>query len=89
MQYIVFGDNHNDADGRASGAIVRRALGKNVTLYEMDYGDSLPLDLVLVSDHILIVDFSLPKLEMEKLATSELTLLRLKNFPQSTIIRSV
>jgi oligoribonuclease NrnB/cAMP/cGMP phosphodiesterase (DHH superfamily) len=34
----------------------------------MDYGDSLPLDLVLVADHILIVDFSLPKEEMEKLA---------------------
>ena len=60
--------HHNDADGRACGAIVRRALGDEVTLYEMDYGESLPLDLVVVADHILIVDFSLPKAEMEKLA---------------------
>lgn len=60
--------HHNDADGRACGAIVRRALGKEVNLYEMDYGDSLPLDLILVADHILIVDFSLPKEEMGKLA---------------------
>ena len=60
--------HHNDADGRACGAIVRRALGTEVTLYEMDYGESLPLDLVVVADHILIVDFSLPKAEMEKLA---------------------
>jgi oligoribonuclease NrnB/cAMP/cGMP phosphodiesterase (DHH superfamily) len=61
--------HHNDADGRACGAIVRRALGKEVNLYEMDYGDSLPLDLIVIADHILIVDFSLPKEEMEKLAT--------------------
>jgi len=60
--------HHNDTDGRASGAIVRRALGERVELYEMDYGDSLPLDLVVVADHILIVDFSLPKDEMETLA---------------------
>ncbi|MFC1996666.1 hypothetical protein ACFLXI_03540 [Chloroflexota bacterium] len=60
--------HHNDADGRACGAIVRRALGKDVNLYEMDYGDSLPLDLIVVADHIILVDFSLPKEEMEKLA---------------------
>ncbi len=60
--------HHNDADGRACGAIIRRALGEEVTLYEMDYGESLPLDLVVVADHILIVDFSLPKDEMVGLA---------------------
>jgi oligoribonuclease NrnB/cAMP/cGMP phosphodiesterase (DHH superfamily) len=60
--------HHNDADGRACGAIVRRALGEQVSLYEMDYGDSLPLDLIVVADHILIVDFSLSKEEMEALA---------------------
>ncbi|HBY09499.1 MAG TPA: hypothetical protein DEH22_17580 [Chloroflexi bacterium] len=60
--------HHNDADGRACGAIVRRALGKEVTLYEMDYGESLPLELVVVADHILIVDFSLSKEEMAQLA---------------------
>lgn len=60
--------HHNDADGRASAAIVRRALGKNVWLHEMDYGESLPLERVLVSDRIIIVDFSLPKNEMQQLA---------------------
>jgi len=60
--------HHNDADGRASAAIVRRALGNDVWLTEMDYGVSLPLDRVLLSDHIIIVDFSLPKNEMENLA---------------------
>jgi oligoribonuclease NrnB/cAMP/cGMP phosphodiesterase (DHH superfamily) len=35
----------------------------------MDYGDSIPLEHVLNSDNIIIVDFSLPKNEMEKLAT--------------------
>jgi oligoribonuclease NrnB/cAMP/cGMP phosphodiesterase (DHH superfamily) len=61
--------HHNDADGRACGAIVRRALGKQVVLYEMDYGDSMPLDLIVVADHILVVDFSLAKDEMDQLAT--------------------
>lgn len=60
--------HHNDADGRACGAIIRRAMGDEVTLYEMDYGDILPLDLIVTADHILIVDFSLPKEEMENLA---------------------
>lgn len=60
--------HHNDADGRACGAIIRRALGKEVVLYEMDYGDIMPLDLIVVADHILMVDFSLPKDEMEQLA---------------------
>lgn len=60
--------HHNDADGRACGAIVRRALGKDVMLYEMDYGESIPLELIVTADHILIVDFSLPKEEMEQLA---------------------
>jgi oligoribonuclease NrnB/cAMP/cGMP phosphodiesterase (DHH superfamily) len=38
-------------------------------LYEMDYGDMLPLEQVLVADEIIIVDFSLPKVDMVKLAT--------------------
>jgi len=61
--------HHNDSDGRAAAAIVRRALGPEVCLCEMNYGDSLPLERVLTSDHIIIVDFSLPRDEMEKLAT--------------------
>lgn len=60
--------HHNDTDGRASAAIVRRALGPDVWLCEMDYSDSIPLERVLSADHIIIVDFSLPKNEMEQLA---------------------
>jgi oligoribonuclease NrnB/cAMP/cGMP phosphodiesterase (DHH superfamily) len=61
--------HHNDTDGRASAAIVRHSLGEEVWLYEMGYGDSIPLERVLTADHIIILDFSLPKLEMVKLAT--------------------
>ncbi len=60
--------HHNDTDGRASAAIVRRALGPQVRLYEMSYGDSLPLEYLLTADHLIIVDFSLPREEMENLA---------------------
>ncbi len=60
---------HNDTDGRASAAIVRRALGSDVAMCEMKYGDSFPLDEILVADHIIIVDFSLPKEDMQRLAT--------------------
>lgn len=61
--------HHNDTDGRASGAIVRKALGNETRLYEMDYSDLIPMEYVLTADKIIIVDFSLPKEEMEKLAT--------------------
>lgn len=59
---------HNDTDGRASAAIVRRALGSDVAMCEMKYGDSFPLDEILVADHIIIVDFSLPREDMQRLA---------------------
>jgi oligoribonuclease NrnB/cAMP/cGMP phosphodiesterase (DHH superfamily) len=59
---------HNDADGRASAAIVRRALGSQIKLSEMQYGDTMPLEEVLVADHIIIVDFSLEKEDMLRLA---------------------
>ncbi len=60
--------HHNDTDGRASGAIVRKALGNEVWLFEMDYSDEIPMEYVLTADKIIIVDFSLPKEEMVKLA---------------------
>jgi oligoribonuclease NrnB/cAMP/cGMP phosphodiesterase (DHH superfamily) len=61
--------HHNDSDGRAAAAIVRRALGSEVWLCEMDYGETPPLERLLVSDHIIVVDFSLPREEMIQLAT--------------------
>lgn len=60
---------HNDTDGRASAAIVRQALGKETSLYEMKYGDSLPLEELIVADHIVIVDFSLSPEDMQQLVT--------------------
>ncbi|MEA3349358.1 MAG: hypothetical protein U9Q82_01910 [Chloroflexota bacterium] len=59
---------HNDTDGRAAAAIVRRALGHKTSLYEMKHGDSLPLEEILIAEHIIIVDFSLPREDMERLA---------------------
>lgn len=60
--------HHNDSDGRASGAIVRHALGSSVTLYEIDYGDPVPWELVQSADQVIIVDFSLTRTEMQKIA---------------------
>jgi len=60
--------HHNDTDGRASAAIIRYALGNEVWLCEMDYGDFIPLERVLTADHIIIVDFALSKNEMVELA---------------------
>jgi len=59
---------HNDADGRASAAIVRRALGPETNLYEMKYGDSLPLEELFHAKHLIIVDFSLPLEDIQSLA---------------------
>ncbi len=59
---------HNDADGRASAAIVRRALGSSINLYEMNYGDSLPLEDLLQSEYLIIVDFSLTREDFQQLA---------------------
>ncbi len=59
--------HHNDADGRASAAIVRRALGKSVLLYEIDYGDSVPWDKLKRAQCVVVVDFSLPPADMQRL----------------------
>jgi oligoribonuclease NrnB/cAMP/cGMP phosphodiesterase (DHH superfamily) len=60
--------HHNDPDGRAAGAIVRRALGSGVALYEMDYGVLVPWELIEDTQKVIVVDFSLPKDEMERIA---------------------
>lgn len=62
--------HHNDEDGRASGAIVRYALGKEVHLVEVDYDDlTIPWPLVEKASKVIVVDFSFPPQEMQKLAT--------------------
>jgi oligoribonuclease NrnB/cAMP/cGMP phosphodiesterase (DHH superfamily) len=60
--------HHNDADGRASAAVVRRALGASVVLHEMDYGDPVPWEAVEAAGQVIVVDFSLPADQMERLA---------------------
>jgi len=60
---------HNDADGRASGAIVRFALGRDIQLFEMDYdARAIPWNRIADADRIVLVDFSLPLEDMQKMA---------------------
>lgn len=56
--------HHNDADGRAAGAIVRRALQPDIELFEMNYGDPIPWQKIEDADQVVIVDFSLPYNDM-------------------------
>jgi oligoribonuclease NrnB/cAMP/cGMP phosphodiesterase (DHH superfamily) len=61
--------HHNDPDGRTSGAIVRYALGDTVTLIESDYdGTPIPWKLVEQVEQIIVIDFSFPVNEMQRLA---------------------
>ncbi|MDH3944066.1 MAG: hypothetical protein OEV06_08240, partial [Anaerolineae bacterium] len=60
--------HHNDADGRACGAIVRRAFNGDVGLFEMDYGDPIPWEAVQGSEKVIVADFSLSAEDMLRLA---------------------
>lgn len=60
--------HHNDLDGRASAAIVRRALTPDVELVEMNYGDPVPWKEVELVSSVVVVDFSLPIEDMKRLA---------------------
>ena len=61
--------HHNDEDGRASGAIVRYALGDDVQLFETDYdGKEIPWEAVLKASLVIVVDFSFPKQDMQTMA---------------------
>jgi oligoribonuclease NrnB/cAMP/cGMP phosphodiesterase (DHH superfamily) len=60
--------HHNDPDGRASAAIVRRALGTSVKLYEINYGDGIPWELIESARHVIMVDFSLDQAAMLRIA---------------------
>ncbi len=61
--------HHNDADGRASAAVVRYALGKDVLLYEMDYGTNrVPWNAIEAAAKVIMLDFSLPPDDMKQIA---------------------
>lgn len=62
--------HHNDADGRASAAIVRRALGSAVRLQEMTYGEPTPWKEIEQAEKVIVVDFTLPPGEMISIAGS-------------------
>jgi uncharacterized protein len=62
--------HHNDADGRASAAVVRRALGRDVLLIEIDFGEPVPWDKIKQAQRVIVVDFSLPAHDMQRLADS-------------------
>jgi oligoribonuclease NrnB/cAMP/cGMP phosphodiesterase (DHH superfamily) len=65
---------HNDADGRASAAIVRHALGEDVQLHQTNYDEPIPWELINHSHHVVIVDFSLSRSDMVQIASrSQLT----------------
>jgi oligoribonuclease NrnB/cAMP/cGMP phosphodiesterase (DHH superfamily) len=59
---------HNDADGRASAAIVRHAIGEDAILYEIRYGDPTPWEKISKVKHVVIVDFSLKHQDMKRIA---------------------
>ena len=51
--------HHNDADGRASGAIARYALGHELLLIESDYDEQpIPWDQIASTEQIYVLDFS-------------------------------
>lgn len=60
--------HHNDADGRLSAAIVRRALGPDVVMHEMVHGDPLPREAIQAADTVVVVDFCLPPEDMRRIA---------------------
>jgi oligoribonuclease NrnB/cAMP/cGMP phosphodiesterase (DHH superfamily) len=61
--------HHNDADGRASGAIARYALGPDLRLIESDYDEQpIPWDQIASTDQVYVLDFSFSLVDMQKLA---------------------
>ena len=58
---------HNDPDGCCSAAVVRRALGSSIILRSMEIGDPAPWDVIDSCEQVVLVDYSLPTEEMERL----------------------
>lgn len=59
--------HHNDADGYCAGAIVRYCSGDELALYEVDYVSPIPWDKINAARTVIMVDFSLPRAEMQKI----------------------
>lgn len=56
-----------DLDGKCSAAIVRRWC-PDVELIGVDYGDVFPWERIVPGDEVIMVDFSLPMPEMQRLS---------------------
>lgn len=59
---------HDDPDGCCAAAVVRRALGESVMLHPLEIGDPIPWDRVEASRQVVLVDYSLPLADMQRLA---------------------
>ena len=64
--------HHDDSDGRASAAIVRRFFelqesGEDLEFFEMDYKKPIPFDQIGEGDKVFILDYSLKPEDMERL----------------------
>jgi hypothetical protein len=58
--------HHVDHDGHTAAAIVKKKY-PDVELFEINYGIDVPWDLINKSDTVIIVDFSLPIEDMQKI----------------------
>ncbi len=58
---------HDDPDGCCAAAIVRRALGGKPVLYPLEIGDALPWDSIEKHEQVVLVDYSLPLEDMQRL----------------------
>lgn len=58
---------HDDPDGQCAAAIVRRALGPDLVLFSLEIGDPLPWGDLEAADLVVIVDYSLPLEDMERI----------------------
>jgi uncharacterized protein len=59
---------HNDADGRAAAAVIRYAIGEDLILHEISYGEPTPWKKIESVKQVFIVDFSLPIQDMKRIA---------------------
>jgi oligoribonuclease NrnB/cAMP/cGMP phosphodiesterase (DHH superfamily) len=59
---------HDDPDGCCAAAIVRRALGDQILLHPLEIGGPIPWVSIETCAQVVLVDFSLPLGDMERLA---------------------
>jgi oligoribonuclease NrnB/cAMP/cGMP phosphodiesterase (DHH superfamily) len=63
---------HNDADGCASAAVVRHAIGEDAIMHEISYGEPTPWKKIAKVKQVIIVDFSLPLQDMRRIASERM-----------------